>query len=108
MQYYIRYTEHAEEDVAHGHSYHLADGPGPGLKYNRFLKAYAERLPGLCAYALEADNVQDAIEEAATHSYYPVFSAESDSYCVLQGEYVGDCPEGDIMRPLQILFVKKY
>ncbi|WP_315822988.1 hypothetical protein [Paraflavitalea speifideaquila] len=89
-------------------SYHLSDVKAVGYKYHKHFEAYAQALPVLCAYELNADNIVDAIEEAAEFQR-DIFDAQSelDSYCVMEGVYSDDCPEGVVIQPQAIRFIKK-
>lgn len=109
MGLYIRFTDTPKQDLQRNESYHLAgDICYEGCEWNDYLKCFAQPLGGLCAYALDAETIEDAIEEAATFKK-DIFNAENDcdGYCIMIGEYVGDCPEGDVISASEIVFIKK-
>jgi len=108
MKFYIRFTDTPSADLVRKVSYHLSDVEAEGYVWNEYFNAYAFELPGLCAYELDVENVEEAIEKAGSFQQ-DIFDAQSelDSYCVLAGTYVTDCPEGDVINPTEILFIKK-
>lgn len=65
---------------------------------------YAQRLEGLCAFELSADTLEEAIKEAKEHEFNGVYNFESmgDLAVIFEGEYAGDCPEGELMTALKI------
>lgn len=108
MAYYIRFTDTPKADLERGVSYHLSDVPAPECEWSDHFKCYAQPLSGLCAYELESETEEDAIEEAASFKR-DVFDSASDldSYCVIKGVYVDDCPEGVVITAQRIVFIKK-
>jgi hypothetical protein len=126
MSYFIRFTDNASADLQRGVSYHQTGFPigcttgydievsetewvsnaigceqGDIVTYNG---VYLQELAGLCAFALDADNVEDAIEEAATFSC-GIFDVANDSYCIMSGTAVDTCPEGEVIRGKAVVFI---
>lgn len=108
MAYFIRYTETPQEDLERGCSYHLADVPAEGYEWNDYFRCYAQELEGLCAFELDAETEEEAIEEAEEFGFGAIFSSEMDSYCVLQGQFIDTCPEGCVIRANKIIHTQKY
>lgn len=108
MKFYIRFTDTPNADMARKVSYHLSDVEAEDYIWNDHFNTYACELPGLCVYELTADNIEDAKLEAETFKQ-DIFDAqsESDGYCIIKGLYVTDCPEGDVVDPIELLYVKK-
>lgn len=108
MAYFIRFTDTPKADLERGTSYHLAEVEADGYEWNDHFNCYAQDLGGLCAYELEAETEEDAIEEAETFQQ-DIFDAQSelDSYCVIEGKYLEDCPEGVVIKAAKIIEVKK-
>lgn len=103
MTYYLRFTDTPHKDIKRGHSYHLSSEKASGFRFNKYFNCYAQKLSGLCAYEIEADDLQEAIEIAEAFRC-TVFSGERDSFCIMSGIYLDDCPEGAIIKPLTILY----
>lgn len=89
---YLRFSNDIEKDINRGYSMHysgmgrdftpqqVADAFGvdvSDIEYNEEAREYVQALPGLCAFELEADNLEDAIEEAKSFYYNDVYNAES-------------------------------
>lgn len=112
MSYFIRYTETPKADVERGHSFHRADFEMPGCEWCEEMQEWVQELDGLCVFELGATNKDEAIEEAKKFNGGGDYSSErgSISWCVIEGNITGDCPEGVLIRPKAIVFVeqKKY
>lgn len=108
MKYFIRFTDTPKFDLERGVSYHLSDVEADGYEYNEHFGCYAQDLGGLCAYELEAETEEEAIEEASSFKQ-DIFDANDDldSFVVLTGEYLDDCPEGVVIKAKDIVFTKK-
>lgn len=108
MRYYIRYTETPNADLERGVSYHLAEVEAEGYEWNDYFNSYAQQLSGLCAFELEAETLEEAIEEAAAFKVNSNFNSQNgDSYCILSGVHVDDCPEGVVVRSDKIVYIVK-
>lgn len=128
MKYFIRYTENAKEDFERKTSYHNSDYKiGDVAKWNDedergeveiLAEAwdceidevvclggfYSQELSGLCAFELDAETEEEAIEEAKEHNFNSVYNtADFPSYAVFSGKFVEDCPEGCVMLPTKIV-----
>lgn len=107
MAYFLRYTETPNADMERGVSYHLSSVEREGCEWNEYFKRYAEELPGLCAFPLEAETLEEAIEEAESREFDSIFNRNEDSWCIIEGKYIGDCPEGDVIRAHKLLHIVK-
>jgi hypothetical protein len=69
------------------------------IEYIEDMKCYAQSLGGLCAFELESDNLEDAIEEAKeinVGSYS--FESMKDIAYIFEGQYHDSCPEGAVFN----------
>jgi hypothetical protein len=135
MAYFLRYTATPEQDVERGTSLHLTGilvgqpstwndederseeeilAEAYDLNADDIIVAeingqpmYAQELSGLCAFELEAETLEDAIEEAKSFRYNDVYNSESmgDLVVVFAGEHEGDCPEGCVFTPSSVAYV---
>lgn len=122
MKIYLRYSLNIEKDIERGVSYHYSGldrrdyrttreaSKALGLDasevvFNKDSKTYAQVLPGLCVFELESDNLEDAIEEAKQFRHGHVYNSNDMPYWhILSGSYTGDCPEGDVINDIELLY----
>lgn len=120
--FFLRYSNNIHKDIDRGVSYHytgldkssfetaeeVAEAfniPAEGVVYNEDAGQWLQELPGLCAFELESNNIDDAIEEAKEFRYNNVYNSEDmQNWHILEGCYVGDCLEGDIILVEKILY----
>lgn len=77
------------------------------FKYIESQKAMCEILDGLCAFELDADNLKDAIE-AANELRRDGYDVRLDpNWHILDAKYCGDCPEGDLICNVTLLYSNK-
>jgi hypothetical protein len=121
MRYYIRYSEDICSDIERGFSRHYTgydkrfseeemEGICNGeLEFDEGIGQWVQKLPGLCAFELDAITECEAIEEAKQHHYSEVYNSNNNiSYHILRGDYVDDCPEGDVIDNVELIYsVKK-
>lgn len=132
MKYFIRYTENANQDFERKCSYHNSDYKvGDVAKWNdedeRTEKEilsktwnceieevvvidgyYSQELSGLCAFELDAETEEEAIEEAKEHNFNAVYNTDDfPSYTVFAGRFIDDCPEGCVFIPTKIIYENK-
>ena len=122
MAYFLRYTETPNADVERGYSYHWGDFSEKEATIEEAAAAYGcevddievvngvynVSLAGLCAFALEAGDLEDAIEEAQSHYFSDDYNANgSISYVIIKGSYIGECPEGDLIIAKEIVHTVK-
>lgn len=125
MAFYLRYSENIEKDIENGHSYHYTGLDKSDFKrksevaeclniessnvaYNKKVGQWVEELEGLCAFELESDNLDEAIEEAKDFRYNEVYNSEAMPFWnILDANYVGECPEGDLISVNKLLFSNK-
>ena len=133
MAYFLRFTETANEDLERNESYHasglskdevtveqvaemfdcgedcvilLDDGIYSNNKENGDL-CYFQRLDGLCGFQLEADTLEDAIIEAESFNYNSIYNTDDMvNFSIFEGDYITDCPEGDVFDAKKILYKK--
>lgn len=124
MKLYIRYSDNIKKDIELGHSFHytgldkdftvkeVAEACNideNGIEYNVEAKQYVQILPGLCAFELESDNLEDAVEEAKGFKYNDVYnSRDMEFWHVLSGDYCDDCPEGCVIEDVELLYSNDY
>ena len=121
MKYFLRYSKNIALDIENWVSYHytgmdksfsveeIENGAGlsiDDLEWNEEADMYVQPLAGLCVFELEADNLEDAIEEAKTFSFNSVYNSKSmgDIAHLLTGEWVEDCPEGVLIENAKLAF----
>jgi len=119
MSYFLRYTNTANEDLERGTSVNASD-----LDVNEISKSDAasmfgceaemieevngcwfQILNGLCGYQLEADTIEDAIEEAKEAKRQFAFVGKP---VIFKGKYSSDSDyvaDGDLFIPLSIVLV---
>lgn len=123
MKLYLRYSNDIKADIERGASYHytgldkdlsaeeVAEACNidiDEIEYNEEARQWVQVLPGLCAFELESDNLEDAIEEASDFRANDVYnSASMQNWHIVEGRYVGDCPEGDCIEIINILYSNK-
>jgi len=116
MAYYLRFTETAEQDLERGTSIHSSD-----LSVNDFTTeqaanyfgcdieavgefngCYCQILDGICGYELQAETLEDAIEEVNSNQYQ--FSSIGKAV-IYSGRYSSQnvlVPDGDLFYPFSI------
>lgn len=113
MAYFLRYTEQPTKDLKRGTSVHPSDiidkktaieVLGDDItKVNGF---WCQVIDGLCGFELEADNLEDAIEEVEDHrcgSYD--FRTMGKMAVIFEGEITSeDVPEGCAFNPKSIAY----
>lgn len=117
MKYFLRYTATPNADIERGESYHVTGlydkeefaqvAEQEGYEWNEFFGAYVEVLNGLCAFELDAEDLEEAIEEAETFKKADYKTTPESSYIICTGVIVGDCPEGEVIRVKEVLHVVK-
>lgn len=108
MSYFLRFTNQPEIDVQNRYSLHFSD-----LSVSEFSKetaaslfgcdedsivevrgVWCQELEGLCGYLLEADNLEDAIEEVESQTWQFEFVGAAN---IFEGTYIPtNCPDGDV------------
>lgn len=116
MAYFLRFTETAKEDLERGTSIHASD-----LSINacsteeaaeifgcnvdnvgEFNECYCQILDGICGYTLNAETLEEAIEEVGENSYQFEFVGKA---VIFTGRYSNDSdliPDGDLFVPYSI------
>lgn len=117
---FFRYTDEPEKDIKRGFSFHSCS-PECLDKYGRQNdlltivknRATGERrvaLNGLCCYHLEADTIEEALEEIEEKKYYFTvfdYTPETNSWAIIEGTQAeGQCPDGDICHPKKVIYKK--
>ena len=125
---FMRSTNNAEKDLEGGYSYHqsdfkvgsitwLEDGEtekqwvanGFGCTEDEIEVAedgyYVQALEGLCAYALEAETLEEAIEEIAEMDIEHMESINPENIHIFEGKevYSPFIVEGTLMNPVRLL-----
>lgn len=130
MAFYLRYTEKPIEDLLRGVSYHASGMSVEDttienvtslfdcdeeciveLDWGVYSKGkadgnicYFQELNGLCGFELEAETLEDAIEEANEFEYNSAYESSNTNWAIFEGEYAGDCPEGELFSPVAVLY----
>jgi hypothetical protein len=108
MTLFLRYTETPAADLERNCSYHLADAQEPGTEWNEYFNGYAQELEGLCAFEIEADDMEGAIEKAQEFRYNGTYHSQNgDSWCLLTGRLLVVGEEGVIIDAKEIAYVHK-
>ena len=116
MAYFLRFTDTAQEDLERGTSIHASD-----LSINDFSKeevaeifgcdtenvgifneSYCQVLDGICGYTLNAETLEEAIEEIEENNYQFDFVGKA---VIFKGRYSNDSdliPDGDLFVPHSI------
>jgi len=125
---FMRSTNNAEKDLDGGYSYHQSDfkagtmdwlengetekqwvAKGFGCDEEEIEIAedgyYVQALPGLCAYALEAETLEKAIEEISEMDIEHMESINPENIYIFEGKevYSSFIIEGTLMNPTKIL-----
>lgn len=124
MKLYLRYSEDIHKDIEKGHSFHYigldkdytveevasaCNIDESDIEYNEEAKQYVQVLSGLCAFEMESDNLEDAIEEAKEFTYNSVYNSQDMPFWhILSGDYCGDCPEGECIDNVELLYSNNY
>jgi hypothetical protein len=110
MAFFLRYTDKLELDLERKTSVHLCDGAEGADEFVEGL-GYVQILNGLCGFAIEADNEEEAIEEAIEAVKYNRkrlnANASGEEYgrhaFLFEGNYTGDCVDGDLFSPSRVV-----
>lgn len=116
MAYFLRFTETANEDLERGTSIHASD-----LSINdytieqaseifgcdvdmvgEFNDCHCQILAGICGYTLNAETLEEAIEEIEENDYQFSFVGQA---VIFKGRYSSDSdlvPDGDLFAPYSI------
>lgn len=116
MAFFLRFTETAQQDLERGTSIHASD-----LSINNFTAeqaaesfgcdidsvgefngCYCQILDGICGYTLNAETLEEAIEEVEENSYQFQFVGKA---VIFKGRYSNDSvliPDGDLFVPYSI------
>ena len=130
---FLRSTNNSEKDLKGGYSYHQSDYKAGKINWledgqteiefvaNAFGcdvddieiaedGYYVQSLKGLCGYALESDNLEDAIEEIADMVFENMESINPDNIYIFEGvELCSDYViEGTLFNPIKILGKYEY
>ena len=118
MKIFCRFTNNANADLKRGTSLHFSDynkgdiskqeANEMNLHYIKKFNCYCEILDGLCGFALESDNLEDAINEVKNNEYICKYGRGISKVAFFEGvdtEY--DCPEGTVFEPISILIEMK-
>lgn len=110
MKYFLRYTSDANLDLARKTSLHQADEETEGAEYFDDIEGYGVLLDGICAYEIEAEDEEEALEEAVElvlynrANYSPNAAEFEDRKAYLfEGEVCGDCWDGVLIDPVRII-----
>lgn len=121
MTFYLRYSQNIEKDIQNEISFHYTGLDKNYMKtakevaetfnididsviFNEEARQWVQKLQGLCAFELEADNLEDAIEEAVEYEYNDIYNSESlKNWHILSGDYSGDCPERVCICNIELL-----
>jgi hypothetical protein len=120
MKYFLRYSLNIDKDLERGISYHytgldktfsieeIENGTGLSideLEYNEEADMYVQPLSGLCAFELEAETIEEAIEEARGFRFNDVYNTEAMYYFhILTGDYEDECPEGCVISNAELVY----
>lgn len=120
MKFYLRYSEEIERDLERGYSFHytgmdksfseedIESATGisfADLEYNEEAGQYVQPLAGLCAFELDAETVEEAIEEAKEFHFNEVYNSNAmNFYHIIAGEYADDCPEGVCITNVSVVY----
>jgi hypothetical protein len=125
---FLRSTNNSEKDLEGGYSYHQSDykvGTIDWLEDGQTEKEfvanafgceeddievaedgyYVQVLEGLCGYALESDNLEDAIEEIDDMIFDKMESINPDNIYIFEGKEIASDSviEGTLFRPTKVL-----
>lgn len=116
MAYFLRFTETAQNDLERGTSIHASDlsindfTPEQAAEsfgcdvdsVGEFNGCYCQILDGICGYTLNAETLEEAIEEVEGNSYQFEFVGKA---VIFTGRYSNDSdliPDGDLFVPYSI------
>lgn len=120
MAFYLRYSKEIKKDIKRGCSYHVLGLDKSDfktakevsktfnmdcVKWHRVAKMWVQELPGLCAFYLDAETLEEAAKEFDREFYR---SIDMPYWHILEAKYVGDCPEGDCVRVEKLLYSNAY
>lgn len=126
MALYLRFSTSIQEDIERGTSVHCTSLDRSHIATEQEVEEcfnienviyvenheilgtqYVQVLDGLCAFELDADNLEDAIEEAKTLERDGYSSESCPDWHILEADYCGDCPEGDLIDNITLLYSNK-
>jgi len=99
--YFLRFTTNAKRDLKRGYSNHFNDN------------GKREKLCGLCGFQLEAETLEEAIEEVkenfANQSNNTVYNIDSfgTDWAIFLGSYRDSVPDGHVFIPKTIEYQAK-
>ena len=134
MAYFLRYTQNAQLDLERNSSFHASglsekDSTTENIAslfeceiedvilldngiYNDGVSngdmCYFHQLEGLCGFELEADTIEEAIEEANDFGFNEVYNSDSmgDIVTIFEGEYLDENLEGCLFDAEKIVYNK--
>jgi hypothetical protein len=134
MAYFLRYTETPKQDLKRNASFHASglskkDSTMKNIAnlfgceedsivlldngmYNNSIAngdmCYFHQLEGLCGFELEAETLEEAIEEAKEFGFNEVYNSDSmrDIITIFEGEYLDDNLEGCLFDAKKIVYNK--
>ena len=132
--FFLRYTTTANEDLERNASYHGSGMSQNEAKINEIASAfgcaetdivlldngihskgvanndmcYFQKLVGLCGFELDAETLEEAIEEANEFYFNNVYNSElmGDMITIFEGDYLGGNIEGCFFNAEKIVFSK--
>jgi hypothetical protein len=117
--YFLRFTKDADRDMQNGRSLWFVyddeevERMKAGGKELIFVEdagesgEWATFHNGLCGHGLEAETLEEAIEEAKTR-VGNFGNIRTDSWAIFEGDYVDDdIMEGDAFKPRKVVYVSK-
>jgi acyl CoA:acetate/3-ketoacid CoA transferase alpha subunit len=114
MSFFLRFTNTAKNDLKRGTSIHatgydkticskkaMSELLGCDVSDIKIVNGlYVQVLNGICGYLLEAETIEEAIEEVNDNSYQFDFVGRA---VIFKGRYVeNDVPDGDLFCPTSI------
>lgn len=91
MELFLRFTDTANEDIERGTSIHASDDDNH------------EILNGLCGYALESTNIEDAIDEIKDGLWQFSFVGKAVLFEGVYSQESDNVPDGDLFTPIKII-----
>jgi hypothetical protein len=93
MAFFLRYTQTPQLDLEIGVSGHYND------------EGEKEELDGLCGFELEAETIEEAIEEAQLHNEGIVYNFKSmgDIAYIFEGKFLDFVPDGHVFEPAKFI-----
>lgn len=115
--YFLRYTNTATEDLERGTSINSSDFSASEISRERVAEMFGcdaeevqeingtwcQVLDGLCGYQLEADNLEDAIEESQSNPRQFAFVGQAVIFKGVAAKTAHFVADGDLFHPQQIV-----